>query len=166
MANMIQLPKYSISVGPEEAAQIRGFDVIINVNDSMPKILDPAPSKLFWFPINEMAPWGYAPFFCTKRLLDFYTVRKTNILVHCAGGAHRAPAMVYGWLLSKGHSQGEAANFLRSWTQANWDRDIEMGIIPADILEMYACMKTHSAECLQSIMQRMKDNRVKQGLPA
>jgi hypothetical protein len=151
---MITIPKFNVSVGPEEAANIRGWDVIINVNDAPPRVLDPAPAKLFWYPINEVAPWGFGPFYFTKRLLDHYA-QKFNVLVHCAAGAHRSPLMVYGWLRSKGLESRQADNLLKGDYTADWERDIKDGTIPADIMEFYALMNARRTWSIMGILNDM-----------
>lgn len=155
MANPLNISQFGITVGPEESAAVRGYDVIINVNDAMPRNLDPYPARLFWIPINEIAPWGYTPFFATKRLLDFYFQKKCNILVHCAAGAHRSPLMVYGWFRSKGYTEQQADNFLRGGCTQMWNRDVETGIIPANLMDMYAVMAGRSTFSLMGVLQEM-----------
>lgn len=136
---MLHIPNYNLAIGPEEAASLKAWDVIINVNDIRPKLLDPVPAKLFWYPILETQPWGYNPFFFTKRLLDHYT-EKYNVLIHCSDGKHRAPMMVYGWLLSKGFDARRIDYMLRYEATKQWTTDIANQIIPENIRDFYHMM--------------------------
>jgi len=135
-----------MSCGPDVFIDIGNFEsgktyrnyykTIINVSDSFSEY------ATHWFPINEISPWTYAPFYWFKKIAD----RKRNeyILVHCAAGIHRSLMMAHCWLLSLGYSQEQSAeifncpNIIRDYYH-----DIQTGIIPEDLLVFYKIMNDH-----------------------
>lgn len=126
------------------------YDLVINVNDAyLPR------GTPHWCPINEVAQWGYAPFFYVKRLLDNSPAK--TILIHCAAGAFRSPLMVYCYLLSLGNDQDDIDNYYAAGEpyRAMYDRCIKDGTIPDDLNWFYKFMKEYPENSLMGILARM-----------
>jgi len=81
----------------------KSIDMWISVSDRMGNryTIPPWTPSMFWYPLPE-GPWGYAPFFWIKKLLDreLSKEKSTSIYVHCDHGLQRSPLIVYHWLLS------------------------------------------------------------------
>ena len=121
------------------------FTAFINVNDTPCNLFEPlSHQKVYWYPLNEMGYWGYAPFFWFKKIIEHYSfkhncniAKKPEIYVHCAAGAYRSPNMVYWWLRSLGHSHDECQDISY---RGGSDRQ---GNIPKKLMEFYESMTKH-----------------------
>jgi len=139
-----------IDVGNLEAGvELAGdYDLVINLNDAF------NPATTIWFPINEVSPWGYAPFFFIKRMLDHAGPEK-KILLHCAAGACRSPMMLYCYLLSKGETGASIEEKYGGKYNTLYDMMVRRGHIPADLLRFYALMDQHPTNSLMGVLARM-----------
>jgi len=163
MAETISRPSRKVLdnlyVGPQEAAAEYGWDVIINVNDAFPNNPEPSEARLFWVPINEASFWGYEPFFAVKRIMDHFMLLRRKILVHCAAGAHRSPAMICGWMISTGHSEKQIREALGDGVMDKFYRDVEENFIPDDLSLFYEVMNEYPEWCLMSILSELAHRR-------
>lgn len=126
------------------------YGLVINVNDAY---LD---SSTHWFPINEIAPWGYAPFFFVKRLIDNHPTG--NVLVHCAAGACRGPLMAFCYMMSHGMTPEEVDAKYGGDYISDYTRRVESGIIPSRLREFYDLMNKWPTNSLMGILRRMEPN--------
>lgn len=166
---MHRVENYPILVGPEELPtdlrkQRISPTAIFNVNDSYPRYFVDLDTQVYWYPINELSQWGYGPFFWFKRLMDNvlpHASKERPVIVHCAAGAGRAPMMTFAYLLSKGlglrgacFAMGEnpdsPANVMK-----DFNRNVAMGVIPGNLLDMYQLMDEHSTYSLMGLLQQM-----------
>lgn len=143
-----------VSAGNLEAGvELRSeFDLVINVNDAYT-----TESSHFWFPINEVAPWGYAPFFFVKRIIDAHP--DANVLIHCAAGACRSPLMVFGYTMSHGMPPEEVEAKYGGRYMTLYARMKRDGIIPANLPEFYDMMNKWPENSLMGVLARIGDPR-------
>jgi len=78
------------------------FDLFIHLADSFPKdesgkeIPSDKLKNFYWFPVDELDYWGYAPFYFT--IHQFMKLKKDTPLkigLSCHGGVNRSPTMAY-----------------------------------------------------------------------
>ena len=138
-----------VSAGNLEAgAFLRSdYDLVINVNDAY------LHGSQHWFPINEVAPWGYAPFFFVKRLLDNHPEAK--VLIHCAAGACRSPLMAFCYTMSSGMSAEEVeacygGNYIEQYL-----RKVKAKTIPNNLPLFYQTMREWPKYALMGILMKM-----------
>jgi hypothetical protein len=156
---MIIVPEYSIIVGGEDTATlltVKAPDVLINVADYVDTFFGSRANRFYyWYPINEISKWGYAPFFWSKKILDYHTNRKDTIFIHCAAGAHRSPMILVAWLkilrLRDDQIEGYCPDCL-----AIWDHDVANGTIPADLMTMYNVMFANPTWSLMGCLHYME----------
>ena len=124
-----------LSVKPDLAANF--YCAIVNVSDSPCATFDyqlKVPS--FWFPINEIAQWTYAPFYGTLRVVNEYYKGDKPVLIHCHAGANRSPSVAFAILMAKGYTVEEAEKEL-SYDNLKevFFRNIERKHIPEKVIE-------------------------------
>jgi len=160
---MKHIPAYGIYIGPEDQAGDafeRGCNAFVSVADSFPKYGSSLGSEQFWYPIHECSNWGYGPFYWSKKILDRLFRKKVKTFVHCHGGVHRSPMIVYVWLRSLGHSAEEAvslmgeAGYVRAIDYA-YEQDIQHGYIPKHLDLLHKIMIEHSNYSLASVLIRI-----------
>lgn len=157
-------PRITYTIGPIHTGNLEAgihlrdrYGLVINVNDAF---LSNTP---YWFPINEVTPWGHAPFFYVKRLLDFHIQVDSNvkILIHCAAGAERSPMMAFCYMMSLGFTPEEIDEKClhgRSLSQRYYHL-IKYGIVPGDLPAFYKLMNEYPTNSLMGIMARNGDPR-------
>jgi hypothetical protein len=151
------------------------YQAILNVSDYPAYGLNLENCNVQWCPIEEWAPWGYAPFYWAVNMLDYYTSNKQNdIYVHCYAGKHRSPMIVYLYLQSLGYSEAEAfAKFHTIWQvkfdnepkdipTGNWlktfyDKDVARGRIPGDVIEFMKKVRENPEKSALQILDLMKN---------
>ena len=140
---------FNLTIGPMEFAERSGWDVIINVNDTMPVNTS---TQVFWLPIDQVTFWGYPVFFATKRILDEHFKRHSRILVHCMMGAHRSRMIVYAWLLSRG-LKGPAIDELMGGNYTDtFKTAVRQNHIPSDLPLFFDVMNQDREACLAQVM--------------
>jgi hypothetical protein len=158
------IPAYGIRIGgygeyyriPENQRPV----AVVNVSDTFDQGLIGHPCYQ-WFPINELSPWGYLPFFSVKRMLDaVVTYRGLTVYLCCAAGAHRSVMMGFCWLLSLGKTEQEAAELMKTVYEPDYmirmyRRDVERGYIPARLQEFYTVMNECPGICYHSVLNYM-----------
>ena len=141
-----------LSVKPDVAASF--YSAVINVSDSPCATFDyqmKLPS--FWFPIHEIEPWGYTPFLAVLRVVNEYYKGDKPILIHCHAGANRSPSIAYSILKTKGYTDEEAAQSLDYADISKvFQRNIEMKLIPKNILEFLAAAEKHQDRSMNGLM--------------
>lgn len=143
------VPEFNIDVSNIEFARgyHKDYDLIIGVSDVYEEV------DTHWFPINEVAPWTYAPFYWFKTIVDKAVKEKKRILVHCHAGAHRSKMMVYCWLFYKGWTDEKIQERLHMARQ--FEYDVEKGYIPADVFDMMEIMDEHPSWSLAGCLREM-----------
>lgn len=149
-----EVPEYNITISNVEYARENShkYDLVIGVADTYEECDN------HWFPLNEVAPWTYAPFFWFKRIVDEGVKRGKSILVHCLAGAHRSKMLVFCWLLSKGWSKEEVEKRLQIPNQYQYD--IERGYIPKDLLTLLDLMEKNPKWSLCGCLRDMGKNEL------
>lgn len=145
-----EVPEFQITVSNVEYARANksSFDLVLGVSDTYEEC------DTHWFPINEVAPWSYAPFFWFKRIMDKAVQEKKKVLIHCHAGAHRSKMMVFVWLIYQvGWTVEMAQERLHMVRQ--FDFDVAKGYIPPHIFFFQEIMDQHPtwslAGCLREI---------------
>lgn len=158
------IPSYGIRIGgigsykkiPEK---IRPFAVVNMCDTFAPEFL--GHPCYHWFPINELSPWGYMPFFASKRVLDaLVNDYQKSVYLACAGGVHRSVMTGFCWLLSQGKTEEEAAELMESVDDpehmvSKYRQDVMKGYIPERLPEMYSVMNECPGICFMSVLQNM-----------
>lgn len=158
-----EVPAYKMYVGNYEAGCIKSFaheeilgipvDVVINVSDSH------SPAADYWFPINEVAPWSYAPFYWFKKIADRCFSEGLSVLVHCHAGIHRSKMMVFCWLLSIGYRPADAAfEMAQPDMKHDYEYDIMHGIIPDNLPFFYATMAENPGYSLMGVLKGLDND--------
>ena len=161
---MIRVPERRIAVGSwadyEQAIgqQDPEYNAVICVSDQTPSFSNRLV-RLYWYPLNERAPWGYSVFFWSKRILDFHASQEDTILIHCRAGVHRSPMILFAWLLSLQVASGvldlSAINAMMGGQEDYADLyqwDVRRGRIPDDLERFYELMRDPAmslADCLE-----------------
>jgi hypothetical protein len=167
---MIRVPEHRIAVGSwedhEQAITQTNpeFQVVVSVCDKTP-LFSKTQCRLYWYPVNERASWGYSLFFWSKRVLDFHAAQGHSILIHCTAGVHRSPMILFTWLLSlqvKSHSVDlEAINAMMGGEQDYADLylwDVRRAKIPSDLERLYELM-LDPGKGLQDCLEHMGRHR-------
>ena len=169
MAQTRHFHKYNMTVGPQELIDPKKFDVILNVSDSpcwleYPESVRAARCLYNWFPINEMRPWGLAPFYWSKRILDNAAHCGQKIGIHCHAGAHRSPIIALLWMLSL----EKPDSVMKQWEGQDWSftvdgresniwsmygRDKVKGIVPDNIAKLHQLMRLYPSYSLMGLEQ-------------
>jgi hypothetical protein len=154
VVKMLKIPKYNIVVGPEEEAS-EPYDVYINVSDTPDCQFGKHPFA-YWYPINEVANWGYSPFYWSKKILDMHVALGHKILVHCHAGVCRSPAITVAWLYSMGHKRDEINKMLKDpYFIQSFERLQGDNCIPK-LSEFHAAMKEHPTYSLMGCLSLIK----------
>ena len=145
---------FNLTVGPMELAEQSGWDVIVNLNDSLPS---QTGVQVFWFPIDQITFWGYPVFFATKRVLDEAVRQHKRILVHCMMGTHRSRMVVYAWLLSRGLKEPAIKELMGSDHDYGQEfrRAVRENHVPSDLPLFFKLMSQDREACLAQIMMQM-----------
>jgi hypothetical protein len=148
-----------LSVQPDVAASF--YCAVINVSDSPCATFDyqmKIPS--FWFPVHEVAYWGYPPFFGTMKVVNQYYKGDKPVLIHCHAGANRSPSIAYAILLAKGYSPQEAEESLQYPNLSLvFKRNIKNKHIPENIINFLkkSDEPVHSPTSMNSVLKNMDD---------
>ena len=144
-----------LSVQPNVAASF--YEAVINVSDSPCATFDyqlKVPS--FWFPINEIGKWEYAPFYGVLRVVNQYWKNEKPILIHCHAGANRSPSIAFSILIAKGYSEDEAEQLLNyPELREVFKRNIERGHIPKNIIEFLKMADEHKDDSLHFVLRKL-----------
>lgn len=144
------MTKLNLAISPDPARNeiavsvlAARYSAVINVADSPCLSLDMSrwiPS--LWFPVNEVGDWGYAVFYGAQKTWYSFRTADKPVLIHCHGGAVRAPHVVYALLLGDGMSEEGAAKALETKDlPASFKRKMRQGYIPKDIVEFLKAAK-------------------------
>ncbi len=157
---MIELPYFNITVGPVEEAQTNShlYTHFINVDDC------PGPQfgkpNAFWYPINELSNWGFGPFYWSKKILDEFQKSENKILLHCAAGVCRSPAILVAWLYSRGYYSFEINNMIKDdWYTKKFKELQTSQCIPTGLNAMYRAMQDYPSYSLMGVLN-MIDKRM------
>ncbi len=130
------------------------YCAVINVSDSPCATFDYQKQGIpsYWIPIHEIEPWGYTPFLATLRIVNEYYDNRP-ILLHCHAGANRSPSIAFAILKTKGYTDDEAAQSLAYADVSKvFQRNIEMKLIPKNILEFLAAAEKHQDRSMNGLM--------------
>jgi hypothetical protein len=155
---MIIVPEYRIIVGGEDTATlltVKTPDVIINVADYVDSFFGQRAQFYYWYPINEISKWGYAPFFWSKKILDYHTNSKDSIFLHCAAGAHRSPMILVAWLKSLRLRDDQIESYAPGCLKI-WEHDVAERTIPGDLMTMYNVMYANPSWSLMGCLSYME----------
>jgi hypothetical protein len=145
------------------------YAAIVNVSDTsgllFQKYQSPPQflllSHYFWFPINEVGDWGYAPFFGAAKVCDFYGRLDKPILIHCHAGVNRSPCVAYALLRAEGLSDAEiTAQLSRSDLPNDFQINVRRGCIPADIITFLETQKQHPKSNMMGILNRINSPKL------
>jgi hypothetical protein len=142
-------PELQLNVGNfESGSDTKGGRIIFNVSDSY------SPTANYWFPINEVTAWGYAPFFWFKKLADKH--RHEDKLIHCHAGIHRSLMMGYCWGMSLGYSHKQLREMFGAiGITDEYGRDSKNGYIPNDLKAFYQLIEDHPDYSLGGILREL-----------
>ena len=148
MHNILVLP--SRDVLPDRNF-VKNCAAIINVSDTPCSTFEHGVPS-FWFPINELGDWGYAPFFGALRVLQRYEEPDGRpVIIHCHAGVHRSMSVALALQLSCGHKPEDIE--LKPYTgrvvrdgfcpHSLFQRSMKVGHIPDDVVAMLVTAKQH-----------------------
>jgi hypothetical protein len=110
----------------EEADKI---DAIVNVSTEPLATFYPSrpDQRTYWYPVIEPGRWSIGYLCWLVRVMDFHYERGHQVYLHCHAGAFRSPSAAVLWLISRGHTQSEAAQLCKedasdSWLFKHWER--------------------------------------------
>ena len=143
-----------------ETAQF--FDAFCNISERPGYSLEPhrprPTTRMIWHPLSETLPWEYGIFWWARYFFDVQLEQKNNVYTHCDAGLFRSPLLMAGWLMTRGHTIGEAANIvwnggsLHGEAAVDGERhlrdEIQYGFLPADLQEAFANWPCPSLETL------------------
>lgn len=121
----------------------------------------------FWYPINEILPWGYGPFFWFYKVIDRYLAnRLTNtpanpregLLVHCDAGVCRSPMVVYAWMVSMCGSFVEACDLMHDSKHHLYDdymHNVNRGLIPNDLQAFLRIVRDNQTFSLMGALSKL-----------
>lgn len=168
MSNPFRIQGWRLIVGPEaEIDNVVGpWYAHVHVADVPPRQLTSDHRKVFWYPINEMAPWSYSTFYAVKRTLDELepAARRLDQFVYlsCSGGICRSPMMAYGWLMSRGLCHQEiclAMAMPGNGPDQHWNSKykelVGKKIIPDQLPGFYRLMDEHPTWCVMSLLREL-----------
>lgn len=83
----------------------KSIDTWISLTDRLSDeyTVPPWGPQMYWYPLIEsrrIADWGWKVFFWFVKLMDreLSHNEKRRLYIHCDGGTHRSPTMVYMWM--------------------------------------------------------------------
>ena len=140
---------------------INNYCAVVNVSDSPCATFDyqrvGVPS--FWFPINEIGQWTYAPFYGTLKVVnEYYYKGDKPVLIHCHAGANRSPSIAFAILVAKGWTPEEAEESLNYPDfKESFIRNIERKHIPQNIIEFLKIIESGEPTMSMSVGLRRID---------
>lgn len=128
---------------------------IVNVSCE-PCLLFKSKKPYFWFPINELNWFGYAPFFTTLRIYEKYK----TIIIHCHAGINRSPTVAYA--IWKALDLNEKYLFCAG-PKNIFDifyENIEKNYVPNDIIEFLKYANKHKKLGMTSCLYKINSNNL------